>query len=70
MLLTTGEKLIYPAPQIAVPDGTIIGARGPHSVFAPDNELNRWFRSTYEKRYGTAPPNYRLVSRWRRRSSA
>ena len=39
-----------------IPDGTIIGARGPHGVFAPDNELNRWFRGTYEKRYGAPPP--------------
>ncbi|MCW5621153.1 MAG: ABC transporter substrate-binding protein [Burkholderiales bacterium] len=39
-----------------IPDGAIIGARGPHSFFAPDNALNRWFRRAYEKRYGTSPP--------------
>jgi branched-chain amino acid transport system substrate-binding protein len=55
VVLTTGETLIH-RPQIQVPDGTIIGARGPHSMFAPDNELNRWFRSTYEARYGANPP--------------
>jgi branched-chain amino acid transport system substrate-binding protein len=62
VLLTTGETLIH-RPQVQVPDGTVIGARGPHSVFAPDNELNRWFRSTYEKRYAGAPPfsSYHMV---------
>jgi branched-chain amino acid transport system substrate-binding protein len=62
VLLTTGETLIH-RPQVPVPDGTVIGARGPHSLFAPDNELNRWFRSTYEKRYGALPPfsSYHMV---------
>jgi branched-chain amino acid transport system substrate-binding protein len=54
VLLTTGETLIN-RPQVQIPDGTIIGARGPHSVFAPDNALNRWFKGAYEARYGTAP---------------
>lgn len=38
-----------------IPDGTIIGARGTNSVFAPDNALNRWFKAAYEKRYGMPP---------------
>ncbi len=38
-----------------IPDGAIIGARGPHSFFAPDNALNRWFKAAYEKRYRTPP---------------
>lgn len=38
-----------------IPDGTIIGARGTHSVFAPDNALNRWFSKAYEKRYASLP---------------
>jgi branched-chain amino acid transport system substrate-binding protein len=55
-VLTAGETAMYKlAGQI--PDGTIIGARGPHGVFAPDNELNRWFRTTYQDRY-TVPPVY------------
>ncbi len=55
-LFTAGETATHKlAGQI--PDGTIIGARGPHGVYAPDNELNRWFRSTYQDRYGL-PPNY------------
>jgi branched-chain amino acid transport system substrate-binding protein len=55
VLFTTGETLIH-RPQVPVPDGTVIGARGPHSVFAPDNALNRWFRSAYRTRYDGAPP--------------
>jgi len=55
-LFTAGETATHKlAGQI--PDGTIIGARGPHGVYAPDNELNRWFRPTYQDRYGL-PPNY------------
>ncbi|MCC7547816.1 MAG: ABC transporter substrate-binding protein [Burkholderiales bacterium] len=38
-----------------IPDGAIIGARGPNSFFAPDNALNRWFKAAYEKRYRTPP---------------
>jgi branched-chain amino acid transport system substrate-binding protein len=34
-----------------IADGTIIGARGPHSIFAPDNALNRWFSKAYEERF-------------------
>jgi len=38
-----------------IPDGAIIGARGPHSFFAPDNALNRWFAAAYEKRFDASP---------------
>ena len=61
-LLTAGETAMYKlAGQI--PDGTIIGARGPHGVFAPDNELNRWFRVTYQERYSVPPvyPAYHMA---------
>ena len=61
-LLTAGETAMYKlAGQI--PDGTIIGARGPHGVFAPDNELNRWFRATYQERYSVPPvyPAYHMA---------
>jgi branched-chain amino acid transport system substrate-binding protein len=40
-----------------IPDGTIIGARGPFGPFAPDNDFNRWFRTSFQDRYGV-PPNY------------
>ncbi len=61
-LLTAGETAMYKlAGQI--PDGTIIGARGPHGVFAPDNELNRWLRSIYQERYSVPPvyPAYHMA---------
>jgi branched-chain amino acid transport system substrate-binding protein len=62
VVMTAGEPAMFRmAPQI--PDGTVIGARGPHGVFAPDNALNRWFRAAYSERYGTPPvyPSYKLV---------
>jgi branched-chain amino acid transport system substrate-binding protein len=55
-VLTCGETATHKlAGQI--PDGTIIGARGPHGAFAPDNELNRFFRTTYQDRF-VLYPNY------------
>lgn len=61
-VFTTGEAEMAKL-QGKIPDGTIIGARGPHSVFAPDNELNRWFSSAYRKRFGVAPSftSYHIV---------
>ncbi len=55
-VLTCGETATHKlAGQI--PDGTIIGARGPHGAYAPEGELNRWFRASYQDRYGLFP-NY------------
>jgi branched-chain amino acid transport system substrate-binding protein len=55
-VLTCGETATHKlAGQI--PDGTIIGARGPHGAYAPDNELNRWFRTAYQDRF-VLYPNY------------
>jgi branched-chain amino acid transport system substrate-binding protein len=55
-VLTAGETATHKLGG-QIPDGTIIGARGPHGVFAPDNELNRWYRAAYQDRF-TLPPNY------------
>jgi len=41
-----------------LPDGTILGARGPVGVFAPDNALSRWFKAAYRKRIGGGDPAY------------
>ena len=41
----------------SIPDGVVIGARGPYGPYAPDNELNQWFAKTFEDRYDV-PPNY------------
>jgi branched-chain amino acid transport system substrate-binding protein len=55
-VLTTGETAMFKlAAQI--PDGTVIGARGPFGPFAPDTALNKWFSSTFKDRYNV-PPNY------------
>jgi len=55
-VLTTGETTMHKlAAQI--PDGTVLGARGPFGPYAPDNAYNRWFAKGYEARF-QAPPNY------------
>jgi branched-chain amino acid transport system substrate-binding protein len=55
-VLTTGETAMYKlAAQI--PDGTIMGARGPFGPYAPDNALNRWFFKEFQDRYQVRP-NY------------
>ncbi len=62
MVLTTGEIALQ-ALAGKMADGTIIGARGPHSIFAPDNALNRWFTTAYKTRFGVAPvfSSYHIV---------
>ena len=61
-MLTTGETAMFRLGA-QMPDGTIIGARGPHGVFAPDSPLNDWFRQQYFDRYGTWPtyPSYKMA---------
>ncbi len=61
-LLTAGETATFKlAGQI--PDGTIIGARGPHGPYAPDVELNRWFKTAYQDRFALLPvyPSYHMA---------
>jgi branched-chain amino acid transport system substrate-binding protein len=62
VILTPGETAMYRLAK-EMPDGTIIGARGPHGVFAPESALNTWFRTAYEERFGTAPtyPSYKMM---------
>jgi branched-chain amino acid transport system substrate-binding protein len=62
LVLTTGETAMFRlGPKM--PDGSIIGARGPHGVLAHDSELNRWFQKAYADRYGTPPtyPTYHMA---------
>ncbi len=46
-----------------IPDGTIIGGRGPNGPLAPDTALNRWFHKIYLERYGSPPtyPSYQMA---------
>jgi branched-chain amino acid transport system substrate-binding protein len=55
-VLTCGETATHKLGG-QIPDGTIIGARGPHGAYAPENELNKWFRAAYQDRY-VLYPNY------------
>ncbi|QDY70677.1 ABC transporter substrate-binding protein [Qingshengfaniella alkalisoli] len=52
VLMTCGEAL-FPTITKDVPEGAIVSARGPFSVFAPENELSTWFSAAYEERFGT-----------------
>src|SRR5688572_2537954 len=56
VVLSAGEPAINRLGA-KIPDGTIIGARGPFGPLAPDNDFNRWFKNTFNDRYGL-PPNY------------
>lgn len=56
LLLAAGEPAMFRLAN-KIPDGTIIGARGPYGVLAPKTPLNEWFRSVFMDRYNT-PPNY------------
>ena len=55
-ILTAGEPAMWKLA-VQIPDGTIIGARGPFGPYAPNNELNRWFDKEFRDRY-QVPPNY------------
>jgi branched-chain amino acid transport system substrate-binding protein len=56
VVLSAGEPAITRLGT-KIPEGTIIGARGPFGPFAPDTPLARWFKNTYQDRYQVAP-NY------------
>jgi branched-chain amino acid transport system substrate-binding protein len=61
-VLTSGETSLYRLGG-KMPDGTLIGARGPHSFFAHESDLNTWFVKTYVDRYSQQPiyPAYMLA---------
>lgn len=62
VILTPGETAMFRLAK-EMPEGTIIGGRGPHGVLAPDNALNTWFRTAYEDRFNAPPtyPSYKMV---------
>ena len=61
VLFTVGGTAVYRLGK-KMPEGIILGARGPYGIFAAedDSELNKWFRAAYIDRYNTAPtgPSY------------
>ncbi len=61
-IMTAGETTMFRLGA-KIPDGIIIGARGPWGVYARDTELNKWFRQAYTDRYGTPPvyPSYQMA---------
>ena len=55
-ILTTGETAMHKlAAQI--PDGTVLGARGPFGPYAPNNRYNAWLSKGYQAKF-SAVPNY------------
>jgi branched-chain amino acid transport system substrate-binding protein len=62
VVLTTGETAVQKLGN-KIPDGTIIGARGPFDMFAPDTALNRWLVQNYQDRYTVRPtyPAYKMM---------
>ena len=55
-ILTTGETAMHKLGT-QIPDGTVLGARGPFGPYAPNNAYNKWFSAGFEKKF-SAPPNY------------
>jgi branched-chain amino acid transport system substrate-binding protein len=62
VVLTCGETGMFRLAE-QMPEGAIIGGRGPYGVFAPENALNSWFRKEYQAAYNTPPtyPSYKIV---------
>jgi len=62
LVLTAGETTMFRLGA-KMPDGVIIGARGPYGVMARDSELNRWLQKTYSEKYVTPPvyPSYMMA---------
>jgi len=61
-ILTAGETAMWKlAAQI--PDGTVLGARGPFGPYAPKSELNTWFDKEFRDRYQVPPtyPSYQMA---------
>jgi len=61
LVLTTGDTVL---PRLGkdVPPGLVIGGRGPHGAFAPNNNLNQWFVQAYKSRFIVRPvyPSYHM----------
>jgi branched-chain amino acid transport system substrate-binding protein len=62
-IIMTGETVIE-RMGAQLPDGTILGARGPNGPFAPPTTLNKWFQKAFKDRFGVAPvyASYHMVT--------
>lgn len=60
LILVAGEPYLHRLPG-SIPDGTIVGARGPNGVYAQKSALNDWLRTIYKER-GEVYPNYPAYS--------
>jgi branched-chain amino acid transport system substrate-binding protein len=62
-IMITGETVLERLAA-QVPDGTIIGARGPNGLFAPPTTLNKWFAKAYRERYsaGAVYASYHMAT--------
>jgi len=55
-ILTTGETAMHKLGN-QIPDGTVLGARGPFGPYAPNNQYNKWFHGGFVGKY-KEQPNY------------
>jgi branched-chain amino acid transport system substrate-binding protein len=55
-ILTTGETAMHKLGA-QIPDGTVLGARGPFGPYAPNNQYNKWFLGGFQKK-NKELPNY------------
>jgi branched-chain amino acid transport system substrate-binding protein len=55
-ILTTGETAMHKLGA-QIPDGTVLGARGPFGPYAPNNKFNNWFSKGYQAKFKSMP-NY------------
>jgi len=60
LILVAGEPYLHRLGA-NMPDGTIVGARGTHGVFAPDSGLNTWLKNIYKTK-ADYDPNYPAYS--------
>jgi branched-chain amino acid transport system substrate-binding protein len=60
LVLVAGEPYLHRLGS-TIPDGTIVGARGTHGVFAPDSKLNTWLKDIYRTK-ADHDPNYPAYS--------
>ncbi len=61
LVLVAGEPYLHRLGS-NIPDGTIVGARGTHGVFAPDSTLNTWLKDIYKAKAEGSGPNYPAYS--------